>query len=79
MALEYAGLTVPMHGKARGLVLIGGLAAWAHGAAWVTTGELQSITSAIAEFAGAKWAVFLALWWGPITILWFVIGSLETP
>lgn len=78
LALEYAGLTIPMHGKARGLVLVAGVAAWAHAAAWVTNGELQSITSALAEFAGAKWAIFLTLWWGPVTILWIVIGSLAT-
>lgn len=74
LAVLSVSLTLSFKGQ---VALAGaGLAAWGHGAAWLVNGELGSGPSALANFAGARWGVFFALWWAPVTILWIGYGLL---
>lgn len=65
-------------GTERVAMAAGGLIVWGHGAAWLTTGEVQRLDSALADLAGAQWVVFLAAWWAPVTVGWWAAGALAS-
>lgn len=74
--LVILALTLNLDLYGRGALAGGALAAWGHGAAWLVNGEVESGPSALANFAGAKWGVWFALWWSPVAVLWIALGSL---
>ncbi|MGE0713113.1 MAG: hypothetical protein AB7N76_35340 [Planctomycetota bacterium] len=75
-ALLLAGLAVGLYLSLDGKVALaaGGLVVWGHGAAWLVTGAIRSGPAALAELEGARWGVFLGLWWAPVALLWGLIG-----
>tara|TARA_R110002096_G_scaffold13182_1_gene46863 strand:- start:378 stop:725 length:348 start_codon:yes stop_codon:yes gene_type:complete len=76
VALVVMALTLFLSPKGQIALAVGGLMCWGHGAAWLVNGEVESVPSALANFAGAKWGVFFALWWAPIAAGWIVFGTL---
>lgn len=58
------------------LLASAGLVVWGHGAAWLVTGSIQRLDSALADLAGASWIVFLAAWWVPLWLGWIAFGAL---
>lgn len=60
--------------KSRAILGTGAVLAWGHGAAWLVTGELESLPSAFTNLVGVQWIVFGALWWTPATAAYVIYG-----
>lgn len=60
--------------KERALLGAGAVLAWGHGAAWLVTGELESLPSAFTNLSGVQWVIFVALWWTPATAAYIIYG-----
>ena len=77
VAIAFAVLAahVPLTGRSRSGAAVIALGSWAHGAIWLTTGEVQRLDSGLADLSGASWAVFLVGFWLPVWTAWVVLRA----
>ena len=76
LAVVVAILSVTLPNTTDGRVALAVLAllVWGQACLWLVNGELESGVSGLSNLAGAKWGVFLSLWWIPIWIGWLLLA-----
>ena len=76
LAIVVAILSVTLPTSTDGRIALAVLSAliWGQGGLWLVNGQIESGPAGLSNLAGAKWGVFLGLWWIPVWIAWILLA-----